>query len=196
MVAASRLRRRRNGATVALLVSVVTGMIGLSFASVPLYRLFCAATGYGGTTERAARAPGKASDVVLTVRFDASTAPDLGWRFQPPAAIPVHPGERYQVFFRAVNQRDVPVDGRAVFNVTPFKAGAYFDKIQCFCFSDQRLLPGQSADMGVVFFVDPRVLSDPDTRDVTTITLSYTMFRAAGQASPTASAAPAARPVN
>ena len=189
--------RRRRGATAALLGAVVAGMVGLSFASVPLYRLFCAATGYEGTTERAARAPGKASDAVLTVHFDASTAPDLGWRFQPPAAIRVHPGERHQVFFRAVNQQNVPVDGRAVYNVTPFKAGPYFDKIQCFCFSDQRLLPGQSAEMGVVFFVDPKILSDPHTSDVDTITLSYTMFRAADPgARSTAAARAAAGPVN
>jgi cytochrome c oxidase assembly protein subunit 11 len=182
-------RSRRRGATALLLLAVVAGMVGLSFASVPLYRIFCSATGYEGTTERAARAPGKASDTLLTVRFDASTDPALGWRFQPPQPIRVHPGEQYQVFFRAVNDEKVPVDGRAVYNVTPFKAGPYFDKIQCFCFSNQRLLPGQSADMGVVFFVDPRILSDPDTTDVKTITLSYTMFRAADQGAPPSAAA-------
>lgn len=190
-------RSRRHGVTAALLGAVVAGMLGLSFASVPLYRLFCAATGYAGTTERAARAPNRAADAVLTVRFDAQTAPDLGWRFQPPAAIRVHPGEQREVFFRAENQRNVPVDGRAVYNVTPFKAGAYFDKIQCFCFSDQRLQPGESARMGVVFFVDPKILSDPNTSDVDTITLSYTMFRAADRgAPPTATARIAAGPVN
>jgi cytochrome c oxidase assembly protein subunit 11 len=183
--------------TAALLVAVVAGMVGLSFASVPLYRIFCSATGFEGTTERAARAPGKESNVFLTVRFDSETAPGLGWRFAPEQhEIRVHPGEQYQVFYRAVNDNPTPVVGRAVYNVTPFKAGPYFDKIQCFCFSNQRLEPGQSADMGVVFFVDPRILADPNTRDVKTITLSYTMFRAADQTAPSAAAAVATRSLN
>ena len=182
-------RRRRNGATVLLLVSVVAGMIGLSFASVPLYRLFCQATGLGGTTQRAATAPAKATAAVVTIRFYAETAPDLGWEFRPMQRIvTVHPGEQRQIFYRAVNKTAEPLTGTATYNVTPAKAGIYFDKLQCFCFTEQHLAAGESADMGVVFFVDPDILTDPNTSDVRSITLSYTMFRAHEPARPTASA--------
>ena len=186
--------RRRKGATALLLTSVVAGMVGLSFASVPLYRLFCQATGVGGTTQRADRAPANASDVVVTIRFNAETAPDLGWEFHPlQDAVTVHPGEQRQIFYRAVNKSAEPVIGSATFNVTPAKSGIYFDKLQCFCFSEQHLEPGESADMGVVFFVDPDILTDPNTAELRTITLSYTMFRAHTPARPTASAAPRSR---
>ena len=186
--------RRRKGATALLLVSVVAGMAGLSFASVPLYRLFCQATGVGGTTQRADRAPANASDVVVTIRFNAETAPDLGWEFHPlQDAVTVHPGEQRQIFYRAVNKTTQPVTAAATFNVTPAKSGIYFDKLQCFCFSEQHLEPGESADMGVVFFVDPDILTDPNTTELRTITLSYTMFRAHTPVRPTASAAPRSR---
>jgi len=180
-----------------LLVSVVAGMVGLSFASVPLYRLFCQATGLGGTTQRAVTAPAKAAEAVVTVRFDAETAPDLDWEFRPlQSMVTVHPGEQRQIFFRAVNRTAEPMTGSATYNVTPAKAGIYFDKLQCFCFSEQHLAVGESADMAVVFFVDPDILTDPNTSDVRTITLSYTMFRAHQPARPTASAAPRAGSVN
>jgi len=183
--------RPRNGATVAILGSVVAGMIGLSFASVPLYRAFCSATGFGGTTQRAAATPEKAAAALVTVRFDAETAPGLGWAFHPlQPEIVVHPGEQQQVFFEAVNETAAAVAGRATYNVTPAKAGIYFDKIQCFCFDEQRLGPGEAAKMGVVFFVDPDILTDPNTKDVRTITLSYTMFRSAGSGAPAAAVAP------
>jgi len=186
--------RRRKGATALLLVSVVAGMAGLSFASVPLYRLFCQATGVGGTTQRADRAPANASDVVVTIRFNAETAPDLGWEFHPlQDAVTVHPGEQRQIFYRVVNKTTQPVTASATFNVTPAKSGIYFDKLQCFCFSEQHLEPGESADMGVVFFVDPDILTDPNTTELRTITLSYTMFRAHTPVRPTASAAPRSR---
>ena len=196
---ADRTVRRRNGTTVLLLGSVVLGMVGLSFASVPLYRLFCQATGFGGTTQRAAAAPGEVAGPLITVRFDAETAADLGWDFHPEtAAVEVHPGERREVFFRAVNRSAEPVTGTATFNVTPTKSGIYFDKLQCFCFTEQRLAPGEARDMGVTFFVDPDLLNDPGTRDVRTITLSYTMFKKRDEAVPSASAAPqpTARTVN
>jgi cytochrome c oxidase assembly protein subunit 11 len=171
--------QRRNGTTFVLLAAVVCGMIGLSFASVPLYHLFCQATGFGGTTQRAAAAPAQIADAVVTVRFDASTAPELGWEFRPlENAVQVHPGEQREVFFRAVNRSSETVTGSATYNVTPAKTGIYFDKLQCFCFNAQQLGPGESRDMGVVFFVDPDLLTDPGTSDVRTITLSYTMFRA------------------
>jgi cytochrome c oxidase assembly protein subunit 11 len=180
--------RRRTHATVLSLAAVVVGMVGLSFASVPLYRLFCQATGYGGTTQRAATAPSEVADTVITVRFDAQTAPDLGWEFRPlTRELRVHPGEQQEVFYRAVNRSADPVAGTATYNVTPAKSGIYFDKLQCFCFTEQRLLPGESRDMGVVFFVDPDVLRDKDTSEVRTITLSYTMFRAPEPSAPSAS---------
>ena len=186
--------RRRKGATALLLASVVAGMAGLSFASVPLYRLFCQATGVGGTTQRADRAPANASDVVVTIRFNAETAPDLGWEFHPlQDAVTVHPGEQRQIFYRVVNKTTQPVTASATFNVTPAKSGIYFDKLQCFCYSEQHLEPGESADMGVVFFVDPDILTDPNTTELRTITLSYTMFRAHTPVRPTASAAPRSR---
>ncbi len=147
---------------------------------MPLYRLFCQATGYGGTTQRAAAVPDKmVADRLITIRFEAQTAPDLGWEFRPlQAAVTVHPGEEGQVAYRAVNRTDHPVTGTATFNVTPLKAGIYFNKLQCFCFTEQHLAPGESADLAVSFFVDPALVSDPNTREVDTITLSYTMFRA------------------
>jgi cytochrome c oxidase assembly protein subunit 11 len=173
---------RRHGTTVVLLLSVVAGMVGLSFASVPLYRLFCAATGYGGTTQRATAAPEDISKAVITVRFNTEIAPDLAWDFQPvQREVQVHPGEQTQVFFRAVNHSSSGVTGQATFNVTPTKSGIYFDKLQCFCFNAQYLAPGEAKDMGVVFFVDPDLLKDPDTSEVRTITLSYSMFKAANQ---------------
>jgi cytochrome c oxidase assembly protein subunit 11 len=182
-------RGRRNGATVLLLVSVVAGMVGLSFASVPLYRLFCSATGFGGTTQRAEAAPSRVAAAAVTVSFDAQTAPGLDWEFRPLTnAVVVRPGEERQVFFRAINRAAVPITARAVYNVTPTKVGIYFDKLQCFCFSNQTLAPGESIDMGVSFFVDPDILSDPNTSEVRSITLSYTMFRASGAERPTASA--------
>jgi cytochrome c oxidase assembly protein subunit 11 len=171
-------KRRRNGTTVVLLVSVVAGMAGLAFASAPLYRLFCQATGFGGTTQRAAVAPAAISSTVVTVRFDAETAPDLPWVFRPlTGAVQVRPGEQREVFYRATNRSAAATTGTATFNVTPAKSGIYFDKLQCFCFTEQLLGPGESRDMGVTFFVDPDLVKDPSTRDVRTITLSYTMFR-------------------
>ena len=118
---------------------------------------------------------------LITVRFDAQVAPGLDWEFRPlERAVAVHPGAQNQVFFRAVNRTAAPVTAQAVYNVTSTKAGIYFDKLQCFCFNSQTLAPGQSIGMGVVFFVDPDILSDPSTSEVRSITLSYTMFRARG----------------
>ena len=186
---------RRQGATVVILVGVLAGMTGLTFASVPLYRIFCGATGFGGTTQRANTAPGMVSNGVIRVSFDAQTAPGLDWEFRPlTSAVNIHPGAETQVFFRAVNHSAAPITARAVYNVTPTKIGIYFDKLQCFCFSNQTLAPGQKADMGVQFFVDPDMLKDPDTREVRAITLSYTMFRAADATPSSADGAPARQP--
>jgi len=173
---------RRQGTTVVLLLAVIAGMGGLTAASVPLYRIFCAATGFGGTTRRAAAAPRDVAQAFVTVRFDTDVSPELAWDFRPLVSeVRVHPGEQSQVFFRAVNRSAEGITGRAVYNVTPTKVGLYFDKLQCFCFNAQYLAPGESKDMAVVFFVDPDMLKDPDTSDVHTITLSYSLFKAANQ---------------
>jgi cytochrome c oxidase assembly protein subunit 11 len=186
------LHARRRGSTALILLAVVAGMAGLTAASVPLYRIFCSATGFGGTTERAAAAPTDISATPVRVSFDARTAPGLDWEFRPlKASVTVHPGAQTQILFRAVNRGTTPVVARAVYNVTPAKIGIYFDKLQCFCFSNQTLRPGEKVDMPVVFFVDPAMLKDPDTREVRSITLSYTMFRAANAPPPSAETAPA-----
>ncbi|MGE5269978.1 MAG: cytochrome c oxidase assembly protein [Thiohalocapsa sp.] len=183
--------RRRHGATALILVAVVAGMVGLSFASVPLYSVFCAATGFGGTTQRATAAPKKVDAALITVRFDADIAPGLGWDFYPlTREVKVHPGERHEVFFRAINRTPEAVTSRATYNVTPAKTGIYFDKLQCFCFDEQTLASGEKKDMGVVFFVDPDLVHDPGTSDVRTITLSYTIFRVHDAKAPTAAAEP------
>jgi len=176
-----------------LLIAVIAGMGGLVAASVPLYRLFCAATGFNGTTQRATAAPTDVSSAYVTVRFDTDISPDLAWDFRPEQAeVRIHPGQQTQVFFRAVNRSSKVTTGKATFNVTPTKIGIYFDKLQCFCFTQQTLKPGESKEMGVVFFVDPDMLTDPNTRDVRTITLSYTMFRDAESEIPSAAANPPA----
>jgi cytochrome c oxidase assembly protein subunit 11 len=184
---------RRNGRTLALLVGVVAAMTGLAFASVPLYRVFCQATGFDGTTQRAAAAPGAVGGKLYTVRFNADVAPDLPWRFQPVQAfVRVHPGEQTLVAYRATNNSDHAITGTASFNVTPLTAGVYFDKIQCFCFTEQTLQPGESADLPVTFFVSPEILRDKNTRDIDAITLSYTFFQAKNPAKPTAESRPGA----
>lgn len=168
---------RGNRRTAAALFAVAFGMVGLAYASVPLYRLFCQVTGYGGTTQTAERAPEAASDRTVTVFFDANTARDLAWEFAPSQrSVNVRVGEESLAFYRARNTADRPVTGQATFNVTPAKAGLYFVKVECFCFSEQTLAPGQSADMPVTFFVDPAIAEDPNLDDVEEITLSYTFF--------------------
>jgi cytochrome c oxidase assembly protein Cox11 len=148
--------------------------------SVPLYRVFCAATGLGGTTQRAGAAIGPVADRVVTVRFSADVAPGLPWRFGPEQhELRVHLGEEKLVFFSAENLADKPIVGHATFNVTPAKAGIYFNKIQCFCFDEERLGAHRKVDMPVDFFVDQKLADDPNTREVSSITLSYTFFRSA-----------------
>lgn len=161
-------------------VAVFAGMVGLSFASAPLYDMFCRMTGFAGTPLRAKAAPGATNpdEATVTVRFNADVAPGMPWKFQPvQREVTVKPGEETLIFYRASNPTARPVSGQASFNVTPEKVGQYFNKIACFCFEEQMLQAGQSVDMPVSFFVDPEILKDPKTRDVTTITLSYTFFR-------------------
>jgi cytochrome c oxidase assembly protein subunit 11 len=183
--------RNVNRRTALALGGVAAGMVGASFAAVPLYRLFCQVTGYGGTTQRAERAPAAPGARVITVRFDANVAGnDLPWIFAPVAReMRVRVGEENLAFFRATNQARVATSGQATFNVTPFKAGPYFNKIACFCFSEQTLEARQSVEMPVSFFIDPAIASDANTADVDTITLSYTFFRA--EPANSSSAAPA-----
>jgi cytochrome c oxidase assembly protein subunit 11 len=170
---------KRKWRTVAALGVILAAMVTLVGFSVPLYRLFCAATGYNGTTQRVVADAGKVSKRVVTVRFSTSVEPNLPWRFVPMQnAVKVHLGEEKLVYFSATNVGTTPIVGHATFNVTPDKVGLYFDKIQCFCFSDERLDPGKTAIMPVDFFVDPALDKDPEARDVDTITLSYTFFRA------------------
>jgi cytochrome c oxidase assembly protein subunit 11 len=169
--------------TVAALVGVLGVMLTLVSYSVPLYRLFCAATGFGGQTQRAAVASNRVSSHVVTVRFETNVAPGLPWRFMPlQSQVKVHLGEEKLVFFSAQNLSEEPIVGHATFNVTPTQAGIYFNKIQCFCFSEEQLGGHDSAVMPVDFFVAPAFGSDPETRDIDTITLSYTFFRSADPA--------------
>lgn len=171
-------------------------MVGLSFAAVPLYRLFCQVTGFGGTTQVAVAAPGQATDVVFTVRFDANVAPGLPWRFRPAQLnVEVKPGVATLVHYVAENKSRATTHGTATYNVTPTLAGAYFTKMACFCFDEQTLASGQTADMPVSFFVDPAILDDPDLAQVRTITLSYTFFPARAPKAAAAGRDAAAQPV-
>jgi cytochrome c oxidase assembly protein subunit 11 len=176
----------RNARTGVALFAVVLGMVALAFASVPLYRLFCQVTGFGGTPQRieADAAPAEAvSNRIVTIRFNADVNSSLPWSFQPvQRSLELRVGERALAFYRATNHSDRAVTGTATFNVTPDKAGPYFDKIQCFCFTEQTLAAGQTVDMPVSFYVDPAILNDRGLDDVDTITLSYTFFRAADDA--------------
>jgi cytochrome c oxidase assembly protein subunit 11 len=169
----------RKRGTAIVLVAVIGGMLGLTAASVPLYRLFCQVTGYGGTTQRAEQPVGGATagDRTVTVLFNADTGRDLPWGFRPlQRRMEVKLGEQNLAFFEAVNRADYPVAGQAVYNVTPFKIGGYFAKIQCFCFDEQTLAPGERVEMPVSFYVDPEIAQDPNTDDVSEITLSYTFY--------------------
>ena len=173
--------RGRNTVVAMTVVAVVAGMVGLSFAAVPLYQLFCQVTGFGGTTQVAA-APAQAVDSdarVIRVTLDATVNSGLPWSFRPEKPfVDLRVGEQTLVNYVAQNLSDRTVTGVATFNVTPYKVGVYFDKIQCFCFNEQALKPGERVLMPVVFFVDPAIAEDRNADDVTDIVLSYTFFRA------------------
>jgi len=180
-----------------VLVAGVAAMIGLTYASVPFYRIFCQVTGFGGYTQRADHAPSAALERMVTVRFNADVNVGLPWLFAPlQREVRVHVGETGMAYFRAQNMAGRRVTGQATFNVTPDKAGLYFTKIACFCFNEQALDPGQSVDMPVTFFVDPKLASDPKMADVQTITLSYTFFRAVDDGAQTSQLAKPAAPAN
>ena len=168
--------RHRTGLIAAL---VAVGMVGLAYASVPLYRIFCQVTGFGGTTMRVAESevPKQPLAKTISVRFDANVAPGLSWSFKPVKSHEtVRIGERRLTFYRATNHSDQPITGTATFNVSPDTAGGYFMKTQCFCFQEQTLKPGQTVDMAIVYFVDPAIVDDDDGRRIDEITLSYTFF--------------------
>ncbi len=165
-------------ATVLGCLAVLAVMIGVTSYSVTLYRLFCQATGAGGTTQRVAANASTRTGRVVTVFFDTSVSSSLPWQFEPSQrSVRVHLGQDAMAFFDATNDSDHDIVGHAAFNVTPEKVGAYFKKIQCFCFSEERLRAGEHAHMPVTFFVDPAMAADPNTADVHEITLSYTFFR-------------------
>jgi cytochrome c oxidase assembly protein subunit 11 len=166
----------RSDAKVAIIcASIAIGMVGLAYASVPLYRLFCQVTGFAGTTQRATAPSTEVLDQTITVRFDSNVAPGLQWEFAPLVTkTEVRIGENNLAFYRATNRSSVPLIGTATFNVTPEQAGAFFNKVECFCFTEQRLEPGESIEMPVSFFVDPAIVKDTDGAMVRTIALSYT----------------------
>ena len=171
-------RQQRSNRTIAIAcVSFFVCMIGAAYASVPLYTLFCQVTGYGGTTQRVEQYSDTILDRTIKVRFDANTANGLPWDFKPvQREVTVRIGETAMIKYEGRNLFDQTTFGRASFNVSPGRAGAYFNKVQCFCFTDTTLKPGEDMEMPVVFFVDPEIVSDPDLKDVKTITLSYTFF--------------------
>lgn len=170
--------QRRKPVLAGVLVAVAFAMVGLTFAAVPLYRMFCAATGYGGTPQIGpAQSPGESGGSIV-VRFNADTNPGLPWRFAPEQQqVTVKLGEEKVAFYAARNEAERPVTGVAVYNVTPDRVGHYFHKTACFCFNEQTLAPGQTMQFPVSFWVDPAIAHDPNTADVHTITLSYTFFR-------------------
>jgi cytochrome c oxidase assembly protein subunit 11 len=175
--ASPEARRRRSQLIAGACVAFVAGMVALAYASVPLYQLFCQLTGFGGTPQRAEGASDDIIDRMITVRFDANVAPGLGWKFEPEVRqVRMRMGEIAQIAFRAENLTGEQTTGTATFNVTPPQVGAYFNKITCFCFNEQVLKAGETAELPVVLFVDAAMDAESSLKYVDTITLSYTFF--------------------
>jgi len=169
--------KNKNTRLLVTLSGVVVAMVGAAYAAVPLYNLFCQVTGYGGTTQVATAEAGSVLERTVEIRFDSSLERGLPWTFEPvQLSMAVHVGETALAFYRATNNSDHPVTGMASYNVTPFKAAPYFSKLECFCFTEQTLQPGESVEMPVLFFVDPLMDEERRLDDVRTITLSYTFF--------------------
>ncbi|CAM5770966.1 cytochrome c oxidase assembly protein [Bosea minatitlanensis] len=184
MTRAPENRQARKAARTALIcVGVAFGMLGASFAAVPLYDLFCKVTGFGGTPQVGTAATGKVLDRTISVRFDANVAPGLGWKFQPESPeIKAQVGVTQTVFYKMTNRSDRTVTGIATYNVTPEQSAAYFVKIQCFCFTEHTLKPGESFEAPVVFYIDPEIAGNRELDGIKAITLSYTYFASkAGQ---------------
>lgn len=179
------LPKDQNARTGVLALLGAAAMLALGFASVPLYRIFCQVTGFGGTTMRATEAEAAAVQItnkMISVRFDANVDRQLPWRFaMQQTTQDLRIGSRKMAFYSAENLSGQPITGIASFNVEPELAGKYFHKIQCFCFNEQTLQPGQSVNMPVIYYVDPKILQDPETKDIEQITLSYTFHKAATQ---------------
>lgn len=170
-------KQRSNGVIVGTCLAFVVGMTGMAYAAVPLYDMFCRVTGYNGTTKRVEQASDVILDEKVKVTFDANTSGGLPWEFKPVQRdIDVRIGETVQVMYRAKNLSSKPTTGQATFNVTPMQAGAYFNKVQCFCFTETTLQPGEEMEMPVVFFVDPDMVKAVETKDIKTLTLSYTFY--------------------
>jgi cytochrome c oxidase assembly protein subunit 11 len=173
----------RNRRTAIAAFTVVAGMVGVSFAAVPLYDLFCRVTGFNGTPMIGGLPAPGASDFVVTVRFNANTQPNLPWRFEPTQpSVELRAGEEAMGFYQARNLSASPVTGISTYNVTPEVVGKYFHKTACFCFEEQTLTPGQQVDMPLTFWVDPQIATDPNTRGIRTITVNYTFFRSLNDA--------------
>lgn len=177
MTDASDEKLARNRKTATVVAGVAAFMVGLSFAAVPLYDAFCRVTGWGGTTQRAETGADRTLARQMTVRFDATVSDGISWRFKPEQlSQTLNIGETGLAFYEAENFASTPVSGTATFNVTPAKAGIYFRKIECFCFTQQTLQPGEKVSMPVTYFVDPAIAEDKNLDDVQTIILSYTFF--------------------
>jgi cytochrome c oxidase assembly protein subunit 11 len=177
------LNPRRNTLVLRILACVALGMVGLSFAAVPLYSIFCRATGFGGATQRVEQAAKSTVDRTIEIRFATKTDRGLPWEFKPNQnSVTLKVGQTGMATFHAHNGSGEPIVGTAVYNVTPEKAALYFDKIQCFCFTQQMLKPQESADLPVAFFIDPDIVKDRNLDDVSVITLSYTFYKAQSQA--------------
>jgi cytochrome c oxidase assembly protein subunit 11 len=169
---------QKNKKVLTIMLGIAFSMVLLSFASVPIYRRLCQVTGWGGTTQTAAVNTSKVYDREITVQFDASTDPNLPWKFKPEQRkVTVKVGANAIVSYFAENMGKLPIAGTAIHNVTPLKAGQYFNKTQCFCFGEQILQPGQKVHMPVTFFIDPKIMDDRELKDLKTITLSYTFYR-------------------
>ena len=169
--------QRSNRVVVGTCLAFVGGMVGMAYAAVPLYDMFCRVTGYNGTTQRVEQASDVILDEKVKVTFDANTSGGLPWEFKPVQRdIDIRIGETVQVMYKAKNLSSKPTTGQATFNVTPMQAGAYFNKVQCFCFTEPTLQPGEEMEMPVVFFVDPDMVKAVETKDIKTLTLSYTFY--------------------
>lgn len=180
---------KRKITTAAVVLGTVAGMTALAFAAVPLYDAFCKLTGYGGTTQIATAAPGAVLDRRIQVRFDSNISPGVPIEFSPKQREQgLRIGESGLAFYTVRNTSDAPISVIATYNVTPHAAGQYFAKLECFCFQDRVLLPGEEADLPIVYFVDPEIVADRDAREIDTITLSYTYFRSTNQAAAAAAA--------
>jgi cytochrome c oxidase assembly protein subunit 11 len=172
-------RRLRRDVVVAACCGIfVALMVGAAYASVPFYTWFCKATGFGGTTQVASQAPDQVLGRMLTIRFDSNVTPGLPWKFEPEQnEIKLRIGEVATVHYKVINEAAREISAQASYNVSPPQVGSYFNKINCFCFTEQRLKPGETREMTVVFYVDPAIAKDRDQDDLNAITLSYTFYR-------------------